>query len=163
MLHRQDELPCRAPCHTLCAPSDALITLLLDPLHPLSLYKDQYGTRHGPSVVLWMDQGFDRQTYYFQKIFANQAMLRKDWYYGMDWYETWLSYEQPDWTLEQSSQALYVITTEICGWKSRIEDWTAGVVADEGSSSAAPAQVRMPSSEPTSLVALAHSRSTHFD
>ena len=53
-----------------------------------------------------MDQGFDRQTYYFQKIFANQAMRRKDWYYGQDWYETWLSYEQPDWTLEQSSQAL---------------------------------------------------------
>jgi hypothetical protein len=45
-----------------------------------------------------MDQGFDRQTYYFQKIFANQAMLRKDWYYGTDWYETWLSYEQPDQT-----------------------------------------------------------------
>ena len=30
--------------------------------------------------------------------------------------ETWLSYEQPDWTLEQSSQALYQIMTEICGW-----------------------------------------------
>jgi hypothetical protein len=62
-------------------------------------------------------------------------------------------HEQPvDWTLEQSSQALYVITTEICGWKSRIEDWTAGVVADEGSSSAAPAQVpNATSPEPTSL------------
>ena len=44
------------------------------------------------------------------------AQRRKDWYYGQDWYETWLSYEQPDWTLEQSSQALYQIMTEICGW-----------------------------------------------
>ena len=97
-----------------------------------------------------MDQGFDIQTYYFQKIFANQAMRRKDWYYGQDWYETWLSYEQPDWTLEQSSQALYQITTEICGWHARIEDWT---VADQG---AAPAQVRVP----TRALALAHSVST---
>ena len=78
------------------------------------------------------------------------AQRRKDWYYGQDWYETWLSYEQPDWTLEQSSQALYQITTEICGWHARIEDWT---VADQG---AAPAQVRVP----TRALALAHSVST---
>ena len=78
------------------------------------------------------------------------AQRRKDWCYGQDWYETWLSYEQPDWTLEQSSQALYQITTEICGWHARIEDWT---VADQG---AAPAQVRVP----TRALALAHSVST---
>ena len=42
---------------------------------------------------------------------VNFVRQRKSWYYGQDWYETWLSYEQPDWTLEQSSQALYAITT----------------------------------------------------
>jgi hypothetical protein len=38
-------------------------------------------------------------------------MRRKDWPGLVRENETWLSYEQPDWTLEQSSQALYAITT----------------------------------------------------
>ena len=62
-------------------------------------------------------------------------MSYSDWSYGADWFETWMLWETPEWTLEMAAPPLIKFLREVCGWTVRDEDWTSGA-----SSSAAAGQ-----------------------
>ena len=81
-----------------------------------------------------MDVEWDRQTYFFKEIFKNVFfMMRSDWHYGHDWYETWMAWEDlvqyPEWPIDVITARLAEYLRSTAGWEVDILDWTAGAMA----------------------------------
>lgn len=96
--------------------------------------QNQWGTQHGPAVALWMDNIWDRQTFFIKELLKNlHWMERNDWFYGTDWYETWMAWEDlnetPECPLDVMADNLASFLRDTTGWEIVVVDWTAAAMA----------------------------------